>query len=683
MKGNVLQRALGKDNRRALFVVCALVAAAAVPFYFSDHSRAQTPTTGTLYIAGLSGPPIGNAIPHGNGRYFADNNGNRVFETEVNGINLPAGAILGVLVDGTPVGTIRLSTFHSGALRLSTGMGQTVPVVNNGSTLTVRNAQGVILAGVFGPPPTPSPFPSISPFPTPSAAFFAPLHGPTIDGIMPRGYAAYAEFGTTSRRLGVFANHVHLPEATHLGVFIDDAQVGEIILNSNGDGGLRLDTGRGDTVPIIVAGSTAEIRNSSSVVLSGVFQVPTFPSPRPSVSPTANPSPRPNRFFGGRLNGAQVVPPVSTEARGVVFVALNDTETQIRVWLGFRGLSSPQTTAKIYGPAMPGETASEIFDLGTIVGTEGRFPVHTFDVTAEQKEQLRSGLWYVQIASADHPDGEIRGQIRGRTRPSAFAGSVEDDIAVFRPSNGTWYVKNDNGYSAVELGGPGDQPVSADYDGDGKTDFAVFRSGTWLVYRSSDSGVTNRRFGLAGDIPVRGDYDGDGIADLAVFRPSTGVWYVEKSNGSGYTIVQFGLNGDRPVASDLDGDGRTDIAVFRSSNGTWYWLNSRGGSFGAVRFGSPGDIPITGDFDGDGTDDVTVWRPSTGVWYIARSTGGYDIRQFGLETDIPVAGNYDGDNVADIAVFRPSTGVWYVWKSSDGSFDYHYFGIDGDVPSSR
>lgn len=667
MKSNIKVFASYGKLWKPAFILFALFLAAAVPFYLGSHSNAQTPTTGTFLFANLTGSPIGGVTPHGNGRYSVGPQNNRFFETEVGPVNLPGGTILSVFVDGNSVGQIRLSVFHNGILHLSSMMGQTVPTVNAGSALEVKNGTTAILSGTFAIPPPPSPFP------TPSAAFFASLTGPTINGIMPRGFSPYAEFGTTSRRLGVFVNHVHLPPGTHLGVFINGNSIGEIVLHNNGEGGLRLDTANGQTVPTVIAGSTAVVKNGATTILSGTFG----PPPPPPV-------PHPNRFFAGRLNGRQVVPPVTTEARGAVFVAINEAETQIHVDLGFHRLSSAQTTAKIYGPAMVGETGPAIFDIGTIGGTAGRFPVRTFDVTAEQKAQLRNGLWYVQIGSANHPDGEIRGQIHSHSRPGGFTGAATEDIAVFRPSNGTWYVKNGAGYTAEALGAPGDIPVSGDFDGDGNTDYAVYRGGTWLISRSADAGLTTKQFGMPGDIPVRGDYDGDGIGDLAVFRPSTGVWYVEKSNGSGYIITQFGLNGDLPVASDLDGDGLTDIALFRPSSGVWYWLKSTTNDFRAAQFGVSGDVPIAGDFDGDGTDDISVYRPGTGVWYIWRSSdSGYDFRQFGLSTDVPVAGNYDGDGIADIAVFRPSTGIWYIWRSSDNAYDFQYFGIGGDIPATK
>jgi len=266
------------------------------------------------------------------------------------------------------------------------------------------------------------------------------------------------------------------------------------------------------------------------------------------------------------------------------------------------------------------------------------------------------------------------------------------DIAVFRPSNGVWYIRNSstnpfsNDFNAVQFGTSGDTPVQGDYDGDGRTDVAVARNTpngkVWYILNSFDNTYKVVQFGLTGDKPVTGDYDFDGRVDIAVFRPSNSVWYIWKSSDGGFIVKEFGFSTDIPVSGDFkETPLGTDIAVFRPSNGTWYVLNGANTMF--IPFGTAGDKPVVGDYDDDGKSDIGVYRPSNGTWYVFRYNE-VQIVQWGLPDDIPMTGDYDNNSndLYDFAVYRPSEGRWYILRSEENITEIRSFGLSDDIPVS-
>lgn len=109
-----------------------------------------------------------------------------------------------------------------------------------------------------------------------------------------------------------------------------------------------------------------------------------------------------------RLSGLSEVPPVASGGSGTLEAVLNK-ETRVLTWtISYSDLSGPVTAGHFHGPAMPGSNAAVAVPVEGASSSPAR---GSATLTAAQMADLVSGSWYVNLHTAAHPDGEIRGQV--------------------------------------------------------------------------------------------------------------------------------------------------------------------------------------------------------------------------------------------------------------------------------
>lgn len=309
-------------------------------------------------------------------------------------------------------------------------------------------------------------------------------------------------------------------------------------------------------------------------------------------------------------------------------------------------------------------------------------------------------------ALAERRDGRSRVSQRERIRNRA---AVKSNLQG-GGSPILWYGLNSNdfGFTGVAWGDSDlDEPLTADFDGDGSDDITVWRPALaeefayFYSINSSDYTFRSSAFGQLFDNPyVVGDYDGDGVDDPAVFRcpetPGTCYFYYRASTNPdiGIYAIAFGSGqlGDLlPFVGDFNGDGLNDFAVQAAApsnpeNGIFYI--GMNGSFDVtgVEWGLLNDFLVSGDFDGDGKSDITVTRMIDGTlwWYVLEQDGGTQFVPWGQDFDFEAPGDYDGDGRDDFAIYRWNDTDAFFWvQPSNG--DTHFgvpWGQPGDYPIS-
>lgn len=112
--------------------------------------------------------------------------------------------------------------------------------------------------------------------------------------------------------------------------------------------------------------------------------------------------------YKAALDGAREVPPNDSKATGSV-EAKYDTSSKKLTWtVTYAGLSGDATAAHFHGPAKPGVNAGPAITLSGPLASPIKGEA---TLTGPQAADLEAGLWYLNVHTAKHPPGEIRGQL--------------------------------------------------------------------------------------------------------------------------------------------------------------------------------------------------------------------------------------------------------------------------------
>ena len=112
--------------------------------------------------------------------------------------------------------------------------------------------------------------------------------------------------------------------------------------------------------------------------------------------------------FKADLSGASEVPPVTGAGSGSATASL-DTATKTLTWtVTYSGLSGPVTAGHIHGPAAPGANAGVLVPFKPPLES----PIKgSATLTDAQISDLEAGRMYINLHTAAHPPGELRGQL--------------------------------------------------------------------------------------------------------------------------------------------------------------------------------------------------------------------------------------------------------------------------------
>ena len=104
--------------------------------------------------------------------------------------------------------------------------------------------------------------------------------------------------------------------------------------------------------------------------------------------------------------------------------------------ISFSGLTGAATSMHFHGPAGPGQGASPRVNIGATTNINSPSNAVTpVSVSGQFVNEVKSGLWYINIHTAGHGSSEIRGQVIAIPEPPGF---ILSGMATMAPMSIRW-----------------------------------------------------------------------------------------------------------------------------------------------------------------------------------------------------------------------------------------------------
>jgi hypothetical protein len=203
-------------------------------------------------------------------------------------------------------------------------------------------------------------------------------------------------------------------------------------------------------------------------------------------------------------------------------------------------------------------------------------------------------------------DGADRTDTVSGLKDVPLLGDLEPDnreeLVIWRPfrtrlggADARWYGLNMTSPDPTQFfapgseplwGLPGDYPLLGDLNGDGTDELIVYRpsEGRWYVRRVDGTRYypagSEPVWGVGTDVPLVADLDGNGADELIVWRPGNGRWYALRADKTRFfqtgSEPQLGGTGDVPLVGDLTGEYIDEMIVWSPSTGKWSAIGANG-----------------------------------------------------------------------------------------------------------